>query len=135
MSRFSDVFFVDATTEETIKTDLEAITPLGVKPSVEAARSWLANQDNANWLLVFNNADNTDLNLGRFFPLSRSGNILITTRNQNLLDLSTSSERVAEMEPEDAVKLLLKLSKVHETDENKDSAALIVQVFDSGSDI
>lgn len=135
LSRFSDVFFVDATTEETIKTDLEAITPAGIEPSTEASRIWLATQDKGNWLLVFNNADDTNLNLGRFFPSSRSGNILITTRNQELLALCTCSAKVAEMEHEDASKLLLKLSKVDETEENKVLAGLIVQVFHFGFDI
>lgn len=131
LARFSDVFFVDATNEETITTDLEAVTPPGTEQSVEAARSWLAGQDNGNWLLIFNNADDTDLNLGQFFPSSRSANILITTRNQELLILSSSAKKVADMEHEDAVKLLFKLSKVDETHKNKRLATLIVQVLDS----
>lgn len=85
--------------------------------------------------MVFNNADDTDLNLGQFFPSSRSANILITTRNQELRILSTSSEKVGDMEHEDAVKLLLKLSTVDETDENKRLAALIAQVLEFGFNI
>lgn len=43
--------------------DLEAITPPNVEASIEAAPRWLANQMEGNWLLVFNNADETELNL------------------------------------------------------------------------
>lgn len=127
--RFSEVFFVDATTKETIKADLEALSPPNVEPSINSALHWLTSQRESNWLLIFNNADDTKLNLGQFFPQSRFGNILITTRNQKLLNLSTSSERLAKMDPEDAIKLLMNLSNAKRTDENEVLVAQIVEVF------
>lgn len=123
------MFCIDATTKETIKVDLEALTPQDVEPSIDATLHWLADQRKKNWLLVFNNADDTTLNLGQFFPQSKFGNILVTTRNQELLDLSTSSERVAEMNQGDAIKLLMNLSKADQTNENEALVAQIVQVF------
>lgn len=123
------MFFIDATTKETIKADLEALTPQNIEPSIDAALHWLAGQQERNWLLIFNNADDRDLNLGKFFPQSRFGNILVTTRNQELLNLSTSSEKVSDLNQEDIIKLLMKLSETEETKENELLVAQIVQVF------
>jgi len=35
---------------------------------VDASLRWLASQTNPNWLLLFDNADNVDLKLKKFFP-------------------------------------------------------------------
>ncbi|KAJ7262824.1 hypothetical protein C8J57DRAFT_1333874 [Mycena rebaudengoi] len=43
---------------------------------------WLAQQCE-EWLLVFNNADDVNLNLAQFFPSCSHGNILITCEIQN----------------------------------------------------
>ena len=64
--------------------DLEAITPSGTEPSIEASLQWLGNRKDQKWILLFDNADDVTLNLGEFFPLSRSGNILVTTRNRDM---------------------------------------------------
>jgi len=81
---FFDIFYVDATSKDTIQTDLEAISPGNSKRTVEASLRWLASQTDRNWLLVFDNADNVDLKLKQYFPSCSSGNILITTRNREL---------------------------------------------------
>ena len=89
---------------------------------------WLANQQPAEWLLFFDNADDVHLKSKKFFPPCTSGNILITTRNRELRQLEGSDQNVTGMDEEDATNLLLHLSRAEETDENKAQATQIVKV-------
>jgi hypothetical protein len=93
---------------------------------------WLASQCEGNWLLFFDNADNVKLKLYKFFPLCVSGNILVTTHNQELRNYSAKEDgdaNVMGMNHEDATNLLLNLAHVEESDENKALAEAIVQVL------
>jgi hypothetical protein len=91
--RFSDIFYIDATNQQTLEADLAAITPTNVEQSVDACKHWLATKHGQNWLLFFDNADDVQLNLAAFFPKCRFGNILITTRNPQLEHLCRSGCR------------------------------------------
>jgi len=127
---FSDIFYVDATSEDTIQTDLEAIAPGNTKRTVEASLRWLASQTDRNWLLVFDNADNVDLKLKQYFPSCSSGNILITTRNRELRHYTAkdADADVKGMELEDAKNLLLVQSRAENNGGNQVLAETIVQV-------
>ena len=133
ISSFSDVFYIDATNEQTLEMDLKGIRPENpqVEQSVDGILRWLANQQPGEWLLFFDNADDIHLKLKKFFPSCASGNILVTTRNRELrlCTAEGSDQKVTGMDDEDATNLLLRLSQVEETDENKVLAAQIVQVF------
>jgi len=114
--------------------DIMAITPGNVENSVDASLRWLTKQHDGHWLLFFDNADDVQLRLKKFFPACASGNVLVTTRNQELRHYATrtcrsSDENVMGMDSEDATTLLLHLSQAEETEENKVLAAQIVQVF------
>jgi len=110
--------------------DLMAIVPGNVEQSVDASLRWLTQQRDGRWMLFFDNADDVQLRLKNFFPGCASGNILVTTRNQELrLCAKGSNENIRDMNHEDATKLLLHLSQADETDENSILAAQIVQVF------
>ncbi|KAF8594809.1 TPR-like protein, partial [Ceratobasidium sp. AG-I] len=110
---FFDVFYVDATTRETISaglTSLAKAAEAGTTP--EEALAWLVSQEK-RWLLVLNNADDPELNLHEFFPVCAHGDILITTRNQQMIVHAVGPEshcRVSGMRPNDAFELLLKTS-------------------------
>ena len=125
---FSSVFYVDATNEQTLQTDLEVITP---GRSADASLRWLASQHGGNWLLLFDNADDVNLKLKKFFPICISGNILITTRNRDLRNYSAkdADAKVTGMDHEDATNLLLHMAQVEESDQNKALAEAIVQVL------
>jgi len=127
---FSDIFYVDATSEDTIQTDLEAIAPGNTKRTVEASLRWLASQTDRNWLLVFDNADNVDLKLKQYFPSCSSGNILITTRNRELRHYTAkdADADVKGMDLEDAKSLLLVQARAESNVENDALAETIVQV-------
>ncbi|KAJ7238704.1 hypothetical protein C8J57DRAFT_1478622 [Mycena rebaudengoi] len=107
-SRFTNVFFFDASTIDTIKSGLKNIAltrSLGSEP--DDGLRWLASSQD-EWLLIFDNADDPGINLFYYFPLSSSGNILITSRNPQLyVHAPDSHHHISDMEEEDAVRLLL----------------------------
>ena len=130
-SRFSDIFYIDATNQQTLEADLAMITPADVEKSVDGCKHWLATKHSQNWLLFFDNADDVQLNLAKFFPKCRFGNILITTRNPQLRIHADqgAAAKVADMNPEDAKNLLMQISWAEKTNENEKLAAIIVKVL------
>ncbi|KAJ7813393.1 P-loop containing nucleoside triphosphate hydrolase protein [Mycena olivaceomarginata] len=116
--RFSEIFYIDATSEQTIETDLKAVAPAVVGESNEAILHWLAGKQE-EWLLFFDNADDVQLDISKFFPCCTFGNILITTRNQELCIHARASSRVSDMELEDAKDLLLQLAYQGKSDKQE----------------
>ncbi|KAJ7789582.1 hypothetical protein B0H14DRAFT_2300629, partial [Mycena olivaceomarginata] len=106
---FSEIFFIDATNEQTIETDLKSIAPAVVGESAEASLHWLAAKQE-EWLTFTPNADDVQLNISKFFPPCTFGNILITTRNHELCFHASASSKVSDMKTEDAKDLLLQLA-------------------------
>jgi hypothetical protein len=128
---FSDIFYIDATNQQTLEADLMSITPTYIEESVGACQRWLASQHKQNWLLFFDNADDVQLDLAAFFPGCRFGNILVTTRNPHLSIHAgeDGDAKVTGMDSEDAKNLLLSMSRSEKTDENEKLAELIVKVL------
>jgi hypothetical protein len=90
--RFSEIFFIDASKVETITADLRSIAVTkGIGDSENDMLNWLSRQCN-KWLLLFNNADNTMLNLQDYFSHCSHGNILITSRNYNICQHATGQQ-------------------------------------------
>ncbi|KAJ7884297.1 hypothetical protein B0H14DRAFT_3105884 [Mycena olivaceomarginata] len=105
-TRFTDRVVVDASTTETIDLCLKKIaTAKKIGGSVQDALKWFAT-GREEWLLFFDNADDPNINLNKFFPKCNHGNIIITSRNPNLLVYGAQSQ-VSDMEHSDAVALLL----------------------------
>jgi hypothetical protein len=126
---FSDVFFIDATTAQTIDADLKNIA-LGKEIGENANDTviWLAGK-REDWLLLFDNADDTTLNLSPFFPSCSHGNILITSRNrETLIHAPGFNYNVGSLTPEDARDLLLGIIEQVITDETRVLAEPIVKV-------
>jgi hypothetical protein len=111
LPRYSDIFYLDATSAQTIEADLKRIAlAKKVGGNSSDALTWLACQ-RENWLLVYNNIDDTSLPLRHYFPACLHGNILITTRNRRMINLAQGTEaecHVSEMSDEDAQSLLAK---------------------------
>jgi len=97
---------------------------------VDATLRWLASQTEQNWLLVFDNADNVDLKLKKFFPSCSFGNILVTTRNRELRHYTAedADADIKDMDLEDAKALLLVQARAKRSDENIALAETIVKV-------
>ncbi|KAF8068572.1 P-loop containing nucleoside triphosphate hydrolase protein, partial [Lyophyllum atratum] len=105
---FSQVFFIDASTIDTINTDLENISlAKKIGKSAGDALRWLVNECE-EWLILFNNADDITVDLSQFFPPCSHGNILITTRNPELcIHAPNAGFRVTHLDEEEARDLLL----------------------------
>ena len=127
---FSDIFYIDATNKQTLQVDLEAIVPGTVEPSVDTSLHWLACQHDRKWLLFFDNADDVDLDLGKFIPRSVFGNTLVTTRNPDVCVITgvDGSRKVEGMSVEDSIDLLLRISCTEPNGENQILAEQIVTV-------
>ncbi|KAJ7054862.1 hypothetical protein C8F01DRAFT_1063386 [Mycena amicta] len=130
-SRFTDQFKINASSAETIEAgyrQLAIAKKLG--DTVEAARTWLKAQQQ-DWLILFDNADKRDLNLGPYLPKYHHGNILITSRNPDLWVHTGSPEKaiqISDLAVDDASVLLLNRAGVElETGDNQKHAAMIAK--------
>ncbi|KAJ6547806.1 hypothetical protein DFH09DRAFT_1087554 [Mycena vulgaris] len=95
-------------TAETIDTCLKNIAAThNTGNTAQEALEWLSSRP-AEWLLFFDNADDPQINLNKFLPQCKHGNILITSRNPRLRGYAGSHSLVSNMEETDAVALLLK---------------------------
>ncbi|KAG9079511.1 hypothetical protein FS749_008462, partial [Ceratobasidium sp. UAMH 11750] len=110
--RFAEVIYIDATSEEIVKADLKVLAIVKrTGATLDDALAWLAEQSQ-NWLMIFNNADDTRLNLRQFFPACSHGNIIVTTRNRRTITMAQAADyRVSGLPCDDALELLLKVSQ------------------------
>ena len=115
---FSSVFWIDASSLGTITQGLKGICKLpaaqssGLDGSHESALYWIGSLKE-NYMMVFDNADVLlPAELEAYLPPGRGGNILITSRNSTMRNLTSAknSLEVIEMEEDDAIELLLKAS-------------------------
>ncbi|KAJ7041745.1 P-loop containing nucleoside triphosphate hydrolase protein [Mycena alexandri] len=125
LASFSDTFFVDASTLNTIETALKNIAvSKSVGDSAQDALKWL--QSKKGWLLFLDNADDPKINLNLFLPQCGHGNIIITSRNPGLRTYGEHSP-VLGMEELDATTLLLRSAAKENSEENLQIAADIVK--------
>ncbi|KAG5334087.1 hypothetical protein C0989_004381 [Termitomyces sp. Mn162] len=74
-----------------------------------AALVWFCYE--TEWLMIFDNADDPDLDLWKFFPACSHGNIIITSRNKACIKYAPGNfYKVGEMSNEDSLSILLKAS-------------------------
>ncbi|KAG8748443.1 hypothetical protein FRC12_013841 [Ceratobasidium sp. 428] len=130
---WSDVIFVDATSIETLTGTLRQFAMArSLGDTYEAALLWLSSYTK-RWLLVFDNADDSSLDLEKYFPKGTHGRVLITTRTRDIALLAQgpdSDYNVSSMEPEESLQLLLAVARVNLStlsDEDKNTANTIVQ--------
>ncbi|KAF8595921.1 TPR-like protein, partial [Ceratobasidium sp. AG-I] len=128
---FWETFFVDATSLETIASCLEGIAEIaGEGKNANDVLKWLSSQ-NKRWLMVFDNADDPKINLGDYFPKSTTGDILITTKNNQMLVYAKGKEphtRVQEMEHGEAKRLLLEKAELEDTEDVNVDVKTLLQV-------
>ena len=118
LDSFSHLFWVDASSEESIETSLKGISNFpaaqysGVDGSVESVLQWISFLQE-EWLIVFDNADAPPPEVvEKFIPPGNGGNILITSRNRSMGRIVSFENRIEikEMIEEDAISLFLKAS-------------------------
>lgn len=130
--RFWGIFFIDASSASAAERGLLTISQkFAVEKSVEGIKRWFSNQTRP-WLLIFDNADDPQLDLSRFFPAGGRGVVLITTRNpQCEIHATKGSSKLDQMALEEAITLLLRTSCVTSVDNeaSRNSAKHIVQTL------
>ncbi|KAJ7120147.1 hypothetical protein C8R44DRAFT_853472 [Mycena epipterygia] len=128
-SKFTDIFFIDSSSSETINTDLQNIAKTkAIGESSQDALQYLRSKQE-EWLLLFDNADDPKINLNNYFPQCDHGNIIITSRNPGLVVYASSHSPVSDMEEMDAVDLLLRSAGQDTTDDNKTTTGQIVKAL------
>ncbi|KAJ7434411.1 hypothetical protein FB451DRAFT_1379819 [Mycena latifolia] len=127
-SRFPDIYFVDSSSQQTIENDLATLAlAKKVGKTFQDSLLWLSNQ-HTEWLIVFNNADDVNLNLVQYFPSGSHGNILVTSRNPDLRQLAQATHKVEQMALEEAIDLLLSAAQYDMMEvANRDVGKRIVQ--------
>ncbi|KAH8836003.1 hypothetical protein DL96DRAFT_1675811 [Flagelloscypha sp. PMI_526] len=105
--RFTEVFFVNASSQLTLENDLKAIAASkSLGTSMDDTISFLRNHK-AEWLLFLDNADDPQLDLYPFVAWSH-GNVLITSRNSEARTHAPRCSLLADsLEEDEAVSLLL----------------------------
>ena len=131
--RFSYLFWIDASSEESMETSFKGISSLpaaqfSVDGSVESVLQWISFLQE-EWLIVFDNADVPPPEVvEKFIPAADRGNILITSRNKSMGRIVTfeNSIEIKEMEEADAMTLLLKASCLESSPEHLEASKKIV---------
>jgi len=116
-SRFSPVFWIDASSEDTITLGFKGLCShpeakaAGISVSSESALIWIFSLQ-SEWLLVFDNADGAPGVVEKFILPGSKGNILVTSRNKSLGQVTSfeNSLEVNKMAQKEAISLLLKAS-------------------------
>ena len=120
---FSLVFWIDASSVGTITQGLKGICNLpaalssALDGSPESALHWIGQMEES-YIMIFDNADVlSPAELEDYLPPGRRGNILITSCNSTMRNLTSpgNSLKVTEMEENDAIDLLLKASYLDPT--------------------
>ncbi|KAJ7848221.1 hypothetical protein B0H13DRAFT_1645682, partial [Mycena leptocephala] len=129
LSSFTDIFFIDSSSIDTINKGLKILAQTKtVGESSKDALQFLRSKQE-EWLLFFDNADDPKINLNTYFPQCDHGNILITSRNPGLCVYAGSHSTVSDMEETDAIDLLLRSAAQESTDHNRTTAGQIVKVL------
>ncbi|KAH8162589.1 hypothetical protein CIB48_g5655 [Xylaria polymorpha] len=109
--RYWGVFWIDCSTESNAEDGFGSLGILagkGAQPG--AGQAWLSHVPDS-WLLILDNANDPEMDLSKFIPMSGNGHILITTRNPGAQLYNTvGSFQFRGMDPEEAIMLLLRLA-------------------------
>ena len=118
-SRFWRIFWVDATSAETMELSIQDISTdpdarsLGVERTSKSVLRWLSMVQH-EWLIILDNADGDPYGLAEYVPPGNHGNILFTSRNQGV-DRYTPRDaavQVDNMDEDDAISLLLHAARL-----------------------
>ncbi|KAG6884210.1 hypothetical protein C0993_000404 [Termitomyces sp. T159_Od127] len=111
--RFSSMYMIDASSKASIEQFLTLLAQNAklADTTPAAALNWLCYQKE-EWLMVFDNADDLELDLHEFFPCCNHGNILITSRNEACSMYSPDNHyKIEEMTCEDSLAVFYKASQ------------------------
>ena len=97
------------------------------EPSSGGVSQWFVNKTE-RWLLIIDNADNSDIVYSQHMPSNKTGDIILTTRNPVYLTYQTEdSEILGNLDPQLARELLFKASSIPKSQrKEKEKAAMAV---------
>ncbi|KAJ7860874.1 P-loop containing nucleoside triphosphate hydrolase protein, partial [Mycena olivaceomarginata] len=126
--RFTKQFFINAGSLQALDTAFKSIAIANkIGNSLQDALLWLITSME-EWMLLFDNADDPNINLFQFFPQCTHGNIIITSRNPQLaVHGPKSHSKVGNMKETDAIDLLLLSAVEDNTVETAERASEIVK--------
>ncbi|KIM20867.1 hypothetical protein M408DRAFT_43838, partial [Serendipita vermifera MAFF 305830] len=114
---YAQTIYVDASSSSSIKADLQTwARELGDGHErdawEDAMRALNSVSHDEQWILILDNADDPGLNLSPFLPTSIRVTILITSRNHDLGNLSTTNHlEVGEMTTDEALAAMLQAAR------------------------
>ena len=103
------------------------------EPSVASVKSWLAS-NSRRWLVIIDNADESERDYSQYIPSGMSGDVLFTTRVPECEEYNTvGSEKLEDLEPELALELLYRAADIAESQwkEKEEAAMAILKVLGS----
>jgi tetratricopeptide (TPR) repeat protein len=123
--RFKQVYFIDGSSPESIQTDfinLVRSSDPNVPAFFEDAMNFLCNPENFEWLLVYDNVDDVNLELNDFLPQCSHGFIILTTRNALLGAYASNGFHIElnVMHEKEAVKAIMNSAKLPDSAVNSD---------------
>ncbi|KAJ7364045.1 FabD lysophospholipase-like protein, partial [Mycena albidolilacea] len=126
--RFTKQFFINASSLQTLNIAFKNIAIVyKIGNSLQDVLLWLVTQIE-EWMLLFDNVDDTNLNLFPFFPRCTHGNIIITSRSSQLaVHGPMSHSKVGNMDETNSIDLLLLRAAKENTVETAEKAAEIVK--------
>ncbi|KAK0478991.1 P-loop containing nucleoside triphosphate hydrolase protein, partial [Armillaria novae-zelandiae] len=130
-SRFTHVWFLDATSNATLTADFEKLGKAAcVGESVEEVRDFLRRM-HEDWLVVFDNADDPNVDLSNYIPECNHGSVIITSRLTEVNQMASPDFHIdfGDLEQSDAVDLLLKHAHVEFNNNNQQLASVIVNTL------
>lgn len=113
---YKSVFWLNATSEATVKDSIRSMAEqlfdvqkpglLEGEQIVSHVHRWLSDQNNTQWLLIFDNYDDPDqFDIQKYYPFASHGAIVVTTRRPDLV-----AGREVRIEPlknvEESIKIL-----------------------------
>ena len=122
--RFWGVFWIDGSSHQAFEREYEAIGRMcGIEGDTDQIRQWLSNLEEP-WLLIVDNADDTSLDIARYFPVGNRGTILVTTRNPDCrIHETVGTYEVDRLSYDDAITLLLRTAAIEESCQSSRQAA------------
>ncbi|KAK0482515.1 P-loop containing nucleoside triphosphate hydrolase protein, partial [Armillaria novae-zelandiae] len=130
-SRFTHVWFLDAMSDATLTADFKKFGKAAcVGESVNDVWDFLGKMDE-DWLVIFDNADDSNVILSNYIPQCHHGNIIITSRLTEVHQMASPGFNFdfQDLEQREAVELLLKHAQEDLNSGSKLHVSAIVDVL------
>ncbi|PVF94461.1 TPR-like protein [Serendipita vermifera] len=131
-SKFRYAFFIDGSSRESIEVDIiNSVQSLGEDHSpitVEDALDFFRNPHHAQWVLVYDNVDDTSLKIANYLPECQYGSVIITTRNHLIGQLASHKDlhiKLGPMSDEEAIDSIYKSAELEKSEDSRSSMASI----------